>query len=118
MYNYMPELRCNRPMDIPGIWSNTHYFKSLHGYSRGQSYYVEEAIFMPFKVTNHFVNHDTRKSYCVIEKLVPKYPDVKDIIPSMAHLQKWKEAVQLPYILEIKSFHHMKERLKSIIIFS
>lgn len=116
MYNYMPEYRCHFAFDIPGVWNNTHYSKSLRGYSLGQTYYVEEATIPPYRITNHFVNHDTKKPYCIIEKLTPKYPDPKD--PEYGHLQKFKEAIQLPYILEIKSYKKMQERLKSILVFS
>lgn len=113
--NYMPEMTCRSDHNIDGTWESFHYSKMIRGYSIGSGYYIEEAIIAPYKVTNHFVNNEVIKPYCIIDKLVTKYENPS---PGLEHYKAWKGVITLPYTLEIKPYKKMQERLKSILVFS
>jgi len=94
--------------DPPGNNTISHYGKSylFHGG------YEEEAIVLPYKIVNYFVNTDYKKPRSEIHKY-----QLKDI-QYFGKRWTWVKIMDLPYILEILQYKKMRNRLKNILLFS
>lgn len=86
---------------------HNHYIKE----SKWDGFYEEEAILLPYRVTNQYRNTDYASPLCHIAK----YEFYQD---SNWRFWHFKRIMGLTYTLDILPYKRMRNRLKNIILFS